>query len=249
MRNQMYINSFSFRSVTFTDSHHAHFVAGVKHNYVTHLIKGIAKLVSEHETIYLNPGDIVYIPRGLKYHSNWYGTPEISYRAYSYLNTPDNIPQPFKLQKISSTPETIELLSEVPLDDAIDFYSVGKFYLFLDHIYKTLEKDGSRTNQKLLKKAMDFIVMNPESPASEIAKACTIGETKLYELFKTANTTPSQFKMNVKLERAVNYLISTDKSIEEISQICGFSSSSYFRKNFYKMYNVTPREMRKNYII
>ena len=52
--------------------------------------------------------------------------------------------------------------------------------------------------------------------------------------------------MKVKLERSVNYLIYTDLSIEEISDICGFSSASYFRKNFYKAYKMTPREMRKS---
>ena len=91
--------------------------------------------------------------------------------------------------------------------------------------------------------------MNPHCSASDIAKFCNVGETKLYEAFKSVNMTPNRFKLNVKLERAVNYLVSTDKSIEEISQICGFSSSSYFRKKFYETFDLTPKEMRKNSII
>lgn len=246
MPNAMFINSFSFRSVNLTKSHHANFVSGLNHNYITHLINGTAKLVCEEKNITLNPGDMAFIPRGLKYHSHWYGNPEISFNAYSFLNFPDNLSPVFNLQKLETTPEIIKSLSEVPLDNTMDFYSVGKFFLFLDLVYKQIKKSCSDNDQKLLKKAMDYIILHPDSDVPVIAKHCFISETKLYELFKLTNTTPSKFKMSVKLEKAVNLLVSTDKKIEDISQICGFSSTSYFRKNFFKAYAMTPKEIRNS---
>ena len=102
-------------------------------------------------------------------------------------------------------------------------------------------------NQVLLENAMNYMILNPNCKMSDVADHCHISEPGLYLVFKnTGDTTPAKFKMQVKLERALNYILSTDLPIEEISSICGFSSSSYFRKNFYSAYKKTPREMRKS---
>lgn len=42
-------------------------------------------------------------------------------------------------------------------------------------------------------------------------------------------------------------LMTTDKSIQEISLECGFSDSKYFYKHFYKWFNDTPAQYRKLY--
>ena len=94
---------------------------------------------------------------------------------------------------------------------------------------------------------MNYMRLNPQDSIPSVAKACNLSVSALYLLFSNhMNCTPSEFKLNAKLEQAMHYLITTDIPIEEISDRCGFSSSSYFRKKFTKKYNCSPREARKD---
>ena len=53
-------------------------------------------------------------------------------------------------------------------------------------------------------------------------------------------------KQEIFCERAAELLITTDLSVEEISAMLSFSSSSYFRKIFKKHTGQTPLQIRKN---
>jgi DNA-binding response OmpR family regulator len=47
-----------------------------------------------------------------------------------------------------------------------------------------------------------------------------------------------------RMEKAIEFLSKTDKSIQEISLICGFNSLSYFSKSFKDAYNISPIKYR-----
>jgi len=47
------------------------------------------------------------------------------------------------------------------------------------------------------------------------------------------------------IQNALHLLSSTDMTIEEISEECGFSSSNYFRKVFKNITKASPKELRK----
>lgn len=49
----------------------------------------------------------------------------------------------------------------------------------------------------------------------------------------------------IKIKNASDFLISSDKTILEISQLCGFNSSAYFTNVFKKLSSVSPSEYRK----
>ena len=69
----------------------------------------------------------------------------------------------------------------------------------------------------------------------------------VYGVFKKAcNTTPIEKKQEIFCERAAELLITTDLSVEQISEMLNFSSSSYFRKIFKKHTGKTPLQIRKN---
>ena len=85
---------------------------------------------------------------------------------------------------------------------------------------------------------------------SELAKNCAVSEAALYSAFdKASDVTLNQLRNNLLLEKAKDILISTDKSIEYISDILQFSSTSYFRKKFKQYFNMAPTEMWKLYRI
>ena len=77
MNNFSFINSFIFKEVKYTNYHHGDFSHGINHNYIMYLKEGNAKIFTANKMIELNAGDLLYIPRGLKYHIHMQGTPEI----------------------------------------------------------------------------------------------------------------------------------------------------------------------------
>ncbi len=57
----------------------------------------------------------------------------------------------------------------------------------------------------------------------------------------------SHYILNLRMERAKYYLITTKYSIEKISEICGFSSSNYFCLMFKKKEKIPPLTYRKTH--
>ncbi len=63
---------------------------------------------------------------------------------------------------------------------------------------------------------------------------------------KTENITIHSYITSKKLELAKEFLLSTNLSIAEISEKCGFSNPSYFSECFMKNEGITPLGYRKN---
>ena len=64
--------------------------------------------------------------------------------------------------------------------------------------------------------------------------------------FKSATgMTVREYVEEQRIKRAVNLLVSTDKSLTDIAYECGFSSQSYFSFAFKRRMKVTPREYAK----
>ena len=54
------------------------------------------------------------------------------------------------------------------------------------------------------------------------------------------------FIKNKRLERAKELLKTTDMTISEISDACGFSDYNYFLREFKKKYGTTTKQIRKD---
>ncbi len=247
MQDLTYLNHFSFHEVGYQTYHQATFATPARYNFIMYLKKGRAHITTERENIVLSEGEILHIPRGAKYGVQLYGEPDILFSSYAYLNYQENGKNTYPTQKVPCSLRMLQLISSVGAVGGVNCESLGYFYLFLHELYKILTPAFNDAKQSVLDLAANFIVRKPDCKISEVAEYCHVSESALYALFsKRANITPAHFKLYVKLERAVNYLISTDLPIEEISNLCGFSSSSYFRKKLYTAYQKTPSEIRKN---
>jgi len=64
---------------------------------------------------------------------------------------------------------------------------------------------------------------------------------------KTYNCTPLEYLQKIRMDAAVNLLISTNFTIEYIAFHCGFKTTSYFSKTFSDTYGVSPLKYRKSY--
>lgn len=84
----------------------------------------------------------------------------------------------------------------------------------------------------------------------EIARLACMSKSNLLTVFKEATGySPIDYLIRIRLQKAAEMLISTPLSISEIAPECGFSDSNYLTRQFRKVYNISPREFRKNSLI
>ncbi|MGI6007396.1 MAG: AraC family transcriptional regulator [Ruminococcus sp.] len=81
----------------------------------------------------------------------------------------------------------------------------------------------------------------------DIAACIPVSQRECYRLFqKFLGITPVKFLNSCRLQKALELLMKTEKSVLEIAVETGFGSSSYFGKMFKEYYHMTPGEYRKN---
>ena len=84
--------------------------------------------------------------------------------------------------------------------------------------------------------------------AKDVARAIDRSRTTLYRLFQNAlGRSPNDEILRVQLERAKALLAQTSHTLEEISQMTGFSRASYFSVAFKREVGMTAGEYRAIY--
>ena len=114
---------------------------------------------------------------------------------------------------------------------------------------KESSKHTATTDLVRLEQMLSFIFENYQTNISltDIAAAGGVGERECLRCFKrTISDSPMQYLLKYRLMQGANMLTETpDKSISEISELCGFEYTSYFSKQFRRFYLCSPREYRK----
>ncbi len=250
MNNTQFLEIFYFRRYRrhkyyFTD----HFKTnGSPGHFIARMIRGSAKLKTRNKTVTVSEGDIFYIPNGLKYQSFWYGDAEneILFDSFRFLNFPVLDSYNYSLQVIHCSDSAKELLLSLSGEMSVNCTTVGKLYLFLGEVLGGMEQRAKHYND-IADIALDYMHSNTDFRISDVADHCKVSESTLYGVFKKAyNTTPIEKKQEIFCRRATELLITTNLSVEEISEQLNFSSSSYFRKIFKKHTGKTPLQVRKN---
>ena len=81
---------------------------------------------------------------------------------------------------------------------------------------------------------------------SELAGEYHVSPSHLSHVFKKiTGYAPIEYLLSCRLSAAKNLLSSTDKSIKEIIDLCGFSDESNFSRSFRGKVGMTPTEFRK----
>lgn len=99
--------------------------------------------------------------------------------------------------------------------------------------------------------AKQYLLENLHSPnlnCEEIAVACGLSSRHLTRIFAQENTTPKQYLICKRLERAAQLLKSKEKAYLNISEIayqCGFSNQAHFSRAFKIFTGVNPKEYRE----
>lgn len=84
-------------------------------------------------------------------------------------------------------------------------------------------------------------------PISQIAKDCGMNQAAASRLFKNrSGMTLQEFISHQRLEYSCSLMISTEDTIDNIAQSCGYASVSQYYSAFEKKYGVSPGQYRQN---
>lgn len=108
------------------------------------------------------------------------------------------------------------------------------------------------TNDETQKRVKDILFYIHEHYAEDIriddlAHYAHICRSECFRCFKRYfNKSPMSYLTEYRLSYAVKALKDTEKSVTEIAIECGFSTASYFGKQFKKAYAITPLQFRQS---
>lgn len=250
MNDTIFSNSFMFRTLEFDTFHYTDNRAGSPSHYFAYMLSGKCKITTNSETIEINEGDIFFIPDKRSYESYWYGEPEIRFISLGFLYLPNFEHKTYPVQVVPYHEDAVTIFHSLSHSMHLTARDIGLFYTLVGMLLPTMKYTSFCRTREIVELTQKYLIQHPSAKTSELAKNCAISEAALYAAFKKASDiTPNQLRNQLMLEKARNILIATDKSIDAISDFLGFSSTSYFRKKFKQYFNMTPKEMRKQYRI
>ena len=125
---------------------------------------------------------------------------------------------------------------------------LSELYKLLVNYEEIYSKKYTPKNINILK-AKDYINLHfkEKDCIAKAAKEYGVTVRRFGDIFKNEfNTPPNQYIIHRKINLAKEYLQSNDLSIEDISNLCGFSDIYYFSKTFKKVTGQTATEYRKS---
>jgi AraC-like DNA-binding protein len=113
--------------------------------------------------------------------------------------------------------------------------------------YETAEADHPKKQRKAIVKALEYVNGRYMEPIkiNTLAEACHISETHFRRLFQeTIHMTPVDYINFVRIQKACEFLKTTNDSIEYIGTRVGFVSQSTFIRNFNRFVGVAPHKWK-----
>ena len=87
---------------------------------------------------------------------------------------------------------------------------------------------------------------NAELSVDQLAASMGLGRSQFYRKIKAlTNCSPVELLRNLRLKRARELLLTTDKSVSEIAYEVGFSAPAYFTRCYREAYHETPTDLRE----
>lgn len=233
-------NHLVFHKHKYTDNH-----AGSPFHYLAYMIKGHSRIVSDNITIEISPGDLFYIPKGLPYQSYWDSEDDIQFLSFGFHFFPEAQTKHFFLQTIPCDDRLKEEITAIPIRSHTDSFVIGAFYSVLSKVTVLLQYDRKSSKKGIAEIASWYIYEHINCNVSDLANYCLMSKSALYLTFqKEVKLTPNELIQKIKCKKAESLLVTTDKSVQEISDLLNFSSTSYFRKILKLHTGKNPREIR-----
>ncbi len=219
------------------------------------LESGNAKYETKNETLYLNPGDTIFIPSGAKYSSHYRGD-KICYKNFVCVFSPDfpsnqSNSAVFPMQTVNFK----SVIGENEITEICKLYSSGEYITAMARFYSVYEKLLDNMNYTVVKNAL-----SPIEPAvsyisehfsenfkiEQLAELCLMSESYFFRLFeKEYGCSPIEYKNRLRIKKAISMLENDKYTVSKISEYLGFSTDEYFSRTFKKITGRTPTSYKK----
>ncbi len=246
MNKSFFSKSFHFYEILRDSYHYADNRDGSPEHYVALMLEGRCRIVGRDGSIEAGVGDVLYIPKGLPYQSYWYGTPRVRFISLGFSLFPDAEYSEHPLQVIPCDSTIKDSILSIPTGIAPDCKTLGSFYTLLSQLLPHMKTAPTDKAHRLYREVYQLFYEQPNQTVAQVARKLGISESAIYTAFQqSGNATPNSARHDILCEKAVFLLTTTDRSVQEISDTLGFSSTSYFRKVLKAKLGLTPREIRK----
>ncbi|MBQ7171111.1 MAG: helix-turn-helix transcriptional regulator [Clostridia bacterium] len=244
------ITEFSVRHMKFDTRHLCDGSAGKLHTSFGYIVKGCDTLTTEHLTLELKEGSFFYLPDGIRYRSEWKGSPSIEYYMLhmTFAKGDDRKFEPAEIAPLSG-PETLAVISRIEEGlsggEGEQFGALSSLYRLVARAFPYLKPWEKPEGSPALKKAVEYLKENyaRDFSMAELAGHCFLSESRLYHLFdKELKISPLRLRNEIRVNRAMAMLRTGEVSLREILAETGFSSEAYFRKIFKEQTGMTLSE-------
>ncbi|MBO5219494.1 MAG: helix-turn-helix domain-containing protein [Clostridia bacterium] len=133
-------------------------------------------------------------------------------------------------------------------DDYTAFTVNARFYKLIDYVHSALYPSEAATAGSEIDRARLYIEAHctEECSVAEIAKQYALDRSYFSRRFKEiVGMPPTTYKNLCRMRLAREMLISTTRSVAEITDLLGFSSEAHFRECFRREYGQSPLQFRK----
>lgn len=121
--------------------------------------------------------------------------------------------------------------------------------LFLNCAHNGENASVDRKNYDRIRTMITFVEENygQKMTLEDIAGTIHICKSECSRMFKKhMNISLFEFILQYRIEKSLEYLVHTSRSVNEIAEAVGFNDSNYFSKVFHKYKGCSPTEYRKN---
>jgi len=128
-----------------------------------------------------------------------------------------------------------------------DFFILTLYHFAENRLPQSVESDEQAS--PIVTKAINYMNANYEEPLTLDDLADKIYATKQtlnYHFKKDLGCTPMNYLLRLRLTKVKELLATSNKSIEEIADACGFSSGNYLTLIFKQKEGISPSSYRKN---
>lgn len=249
MNDTIFCKNFRFNEYCFNETMHRDNSRGVDFHFLGFMKQGRGRIITTEQILEIEENEMFYIPKGCHYHSYWIADDRVCFDSIGFLYFPTSASNGYSLQKINYDANILDAFMPLSNDKTVNTVSIGVLYRLLGLLEPILKPAPTSKKIFVYEKLVQLMQKNPQMSIPKYADLCGVSESLLYHYVKeAANKTPNRLRQEILCQKAVELLITTNYSIEEICDKVGFSSAAYFRKVFESVYHKSPSFIRKEII-
>ena len=219
---------------------------------ILYFYKGKADVRFLGKDIHLEPGDMLYLPKGVENDAYTMNITEEAGLYNVYFDTPDAMPkEPIKIKAKNKSVEGLyEKVYRAWLQkrQGYYYYSMQQVYAILETVEKTEGQYFADRKGNLLLNAENYIAeryCDMQFDYQRLAECSGLSYSYFKKLFvEKHGCPPVKYINHLKIERACELLQAGKFSVSEVAELCGFENVYYFSNVFKKYKGVSPKNYK-----